>query len=262
MKLITEQTQHTTSSREGGFVFQAVISHSINWEIVEGETVISPSKIDAMLHQVDLFPDMKFESGVASLTYVTINGIDTLKRKFEMASEAIKKRINLNYAEDLESIGRDATTQAQREISKKHFEGTRYSIRLKTDRLVLREVSASGLDSGQANITLRISTGLVDTLNGNKVRSWDAFVIQVSGTTSATLTNKMEPISSILEYDPVERTEEAIFQTIIPSLSLSFRGDKAIIDSYSGRHTSATIYAAIDYDNLFKIDGGSRAGRL
>lgn len=242
------------SAKDGGFVFQAIVSHVVKWDIVGGETRIDPKKILATLHQVDLFPDMKFLDGTATLTYVVLSEVNLLKRKFELASEALKKRIKPEYAEEVAKIGREMTAAKKKEIDLKHFNRTYYEASILTDRVVLREVSSSGLDSGRAKITLKISTGMVDTLDGAPTKSWEAFKIAVDGSSSMVITNSEEPILSIKEYDPVEKVEDPIFQTIVPSLILDFKGNAVSIDNYSNRSSQAAAYALVDYDRLFVID--------
>lgn len=242
------------SAKDGGFVFQAVISHTVKWEIIGGETKIDPKKILATLHQVDLFPDMKFTGGDATLTYVILSEVNLLKRKFELASEAIKKRLKPEYEQEIIGLGQEASGTKKSETNRKHFDRTYYEVTLSTDRIVLREVSASGLDSGNARVTLKISTGMVDTFNGQPTRSWDAFNIKVDGSASLEIRNEIEPLAGIKEYDEVEKIEDPVFQTIVPSLILDFKGDRVAIDNYSNRSSQIAAYAVVDYDKLFVVD--------
>jgi hypothetical protein len=254
MSKLFEKYGDEASAKDGGFVFQAVISHTVKWEIVGGETKIDPKKILATLHQVDLFPDMKFTGGDATLTYVILSEVNLLKRKFELASEAIKKRIKPEYGQEIAGLGQEAAVTKKSEINRKYFDRTYYEVTLATDKIVLREVSASGLDSGNARVTLKISTGLVDTFNGQPTKSWDAFRIKVDGSSSLEIRNENEALAGIKEYDEVEKVEDPVFQTIIPSLILNFKGDSVAIDNYSNRSSQISVRSNIDFDNLFTIE--------
>jgi hypothetical protein len=254
MRLLVEQSGEEASAKDGGFVFQAIISHKVKWEIVNGETRIDPKKILATLHQVDVFPDMKFTEGSATLTYVILSEVNLLKRKFELASEAIKKRIKPEYGQAIEQLGKEGSESKKSELNAAYFNRTYYEATLSTDRVVLREVSASGIDSGRAKITLKISTGMVDTLNAQPVKSWDGFRVDVDGSASMQITNQNEPISGIKEYDQIEKIDDVVFQTIVPSLILEFKGDRVDVDNYSNRSSQAAAYALIDYDKLFVVE--------
>jgi hypothetical protein len=127
--------------------------------------------------------------------------------------------------------------------------------------MVLREVSTSGLDTGSPNVTLKLSTGMVDSLDGKAINSWDGFKVQVTGKNtlfndqSLTIDNSTDPkISEILVYDPIENINELIFRTILPSLVLEFKGDRVQIDNYSNRSSQVSIRSNIDFDNLFNIE--------
>ena len=63
MRELFEKYGDSTSAKDGGFVFQAIVSHEIKWEISGGETRIDPKGINSVLHRVDLFPDLKFTEG-------------------------------------------------------------------------------------------------------------------------------------------------------------------------------------------------------
>jgi hypothetical protein len=127
--------------------------------------------------------------------------------------------------------------------------------------MVLREVSTSGLDTGSPNVTLKLSTGMVDTLDGKAINSWDGFKVKVSGKNtlinneSLLIDNTTEPkISEIMVYDPIENVNELIFRTILPSLVLEFKGDRVQIDNYSNRSSQVSIRSNIDFENLFNIE--------
>ena len=316
------------SSKDGGFIFQAILNYDLAWSIVDGETALDQKNIQGWLKQVDVFPDMKFDEGHATLTYVILSEVNLLKRKFELASEAIKRLLNPEYAKEMDgipveekpeeidkSIETDITsddwnnllpsgpapplelpagpraprglpepkkrlpmstsesrinevlfttklTSAQiKAINDKYFKNTKYDVRFTVNRIVLREVSTSGLDTGAPNVTLKLSTGMVDTLDGQTINSWDGFKVKVVGKNtlinnqSITIDNMNEPkISEILVYDPIENINELIFRTILPSLVLEFKGDRVQIDNYSNRSSQVSIRSNIDFDNLFNIE--------
>lgn len=258
MTKLFEKYGDEASAKDGGFVFQAIVSHDVRWEIDNGETKIDPKKINCVLHQVDIFPDMKFKEGYATSSYVVLSEVNILKRKFELASEALKKRIKPEYGVDLlnlASAGTGISAVKIKELNEKYFKNTYFEASLTTDHIVLREVSTSGLNSGRPQITLKLSTGMVDTLDGQPTGTWDKFKVTVDGTTSISLDNSGdEPISRIKERDDIENIEDIIFRTIVPSLILEFIGESVAIDTYSHRSTMVSAGAAVDYDNLFTIE--------
>ena len=254
MSTLTEAVS-VSSAKDGGFIFQAIVSHNINWEIVNGETKIDPAKINTKLHTVDIFPDIKFTEGSAISTYIILSEVNILKRKFELASEAIKKILIPAYATEITASTTSGESADQKKIiNNKHFNGTTLSVQLTTDHIVLREVSTSSLDTGFPKISLKISTGMVDTLNGAYTPTWDKFKIVVSGSKSLTILNTKEtPISEIKEFDEIENTNDIIIRTIIPSLILDFKGDKVDIETHSNRSTRIATYMLTDYKNLFNV---------
>ena len=110
MNLIFENQKASAAEKDGGFVFQAEISHSLTFYISDGFIVLDPrssfpfnkNDLYATLHQVDLFPDLNTKSGTATLTYVILSEINLLARKFELAAEKIKQKINPYYLESSE----------------------------------------------------------------------------------------------------------------------------------------------------------------
>lgn len=255
-KLLENRYGDEASAKDGGFVFQAIISHEVKWEIVDGEVKIDPKKINCMLHQVDVFPDIKFTKGAATSTYVILSEVNILKRKFEMASEAVKKRINPEYRQEVETLAQAGETSLKKqELNQKYFKNTYFEASLTTDHIVLREVSSSGIDTGSPRITLKLSTGMVDTLDNAPINSWDSFVLNVDGTKSLKITNSGEDqISTIQELDVVENVNDLIFRTIIPSLVLEFKGDSVAIDSFTNRSARVASTVSTDYDNLFNVE--------
>jgi hypothetical protein len=248
-------------AKDGGFVFQAIISHEVKWEIYNGETRIDPKGINCVLHRLDLFPDLNFTEGFATSTYVILSEVNLLKRKFDLASEAIKKRLSPEYAQELEALGKAGTTEVKKqEINLKYFKGTYFEAVLKTNKIVLREVSSSGLDSGAPSVTLKISTGMVDTLDGAPTGSWENISLSVSGTKRLRIDNTTEEkLSEIREFDEVENVNDLVFRTIIPSLILQFKGDSVAIDTYSNRSAEVAVGASVDYENLFNVEDTTKA---
>lgn len=213
-----------SSSKDGGIVFQAVVSHNLSWKIVNGQTQFDQKQINSTLHQVNIFPDMKYESGEAMSTYYVLSEVNILKRKFDLASEVIKKMISPMYAAE---ITKDHTKYL--ELSRKYFDNTSFSINFTTDKIVLREVSTSGLDSGSPEIVLKVSTGMVDNMNGKQIPTWDSFSVQAvgHGKNIVITEHSATPISQIREYDYVENKNDRIFQTILPSVYMIFKGQRA-----------------------------------
>jgi hypothetical protein len=254
MYSIFEKYADESGAKDGGFVFQAIVSHNVQWSIVNGEVKLSTDKIRSILHQVDVFPDMNFKEGWATSTYVTLSEVNILKRKFELASEAIKKLVNPEYSKFLSDNGikKSLLNKEYSELTKKYFENTSYDVQLLTNNIVLREVSTSGLDSGTPKITLKLSTGMVDTLDGSPIGSWDSFKLNVAGPTNLKLTG--DELSSISEYDSIDNMNEIIFRTILPSVTLDFVGDRVSIDRFSSRSAQSMIGSNIDFDNIFKVD--------
>lgn len=285
IKLFEQSYSDEASIKDGGFIFQAILNYDLKWSIVDGHVNIDQNNINGWLSQVDIFPDMKFTEGHATLAYVTLSEVNILKRKFDLASEAIKRIINPAYAQEMDGeINADDTSQdtpqpttgdinqpaqvnevvyttkltsAQiKEINDKYFNGSTINISLTAKDIVLREVSTSGIDSGIPSITLKLSTGMVDTLDGKAINSWNNIKVDIAGPTeSFIITNESNPkISEILVYDSVDNTNELIFRTILPSLSLDFIGDKVSIDKYSNRSSEVSVRSKIDFDNLFNIE--------
>jgi hypothetical protein len=335
MNRIFEAASDESRLRDGGFIFQAILSYDLSWAIVDGETVFDQKDVFARLHQVDAFPDMKFQEGYATLSYVILSEVNLLKRKIDLATEEIKKRINPNYAAAFEQVlsgtpmdqivdpepaedgteplglpepqkqlgqgqaqldkgqaqldkgqsqldkgqeqlnkGQDQLNPGQKmlgestqathltaaqikELNERYFSGTRYNVRFTTKRTVLREVSTSGIDSGRPSVALKLSTGMVTTLDGASINSWEGFSVAVSGglTNNFIIDEKSEPpISKIIVYDSIENVSEQIFKTILPSVILEFSGDRVQIDTYSNRSSQVAIKSTINFDSLFEPD--------
>ena len=139
-------------------------------------------------------------------------------------------------------------------INDKYFKGTSFDVTFVANNIVLREVSTSGLDTGSPGVTLKLSTGMVDTLDGKAINSWDNFkVVVTSRLNTVVIDNSSTPkISEILVYDAIDNSNELIFRTILPSVILEFKGDRVKIDNYSSRSSQISVRSNIDFDNLFK----------
>jgi hypothetical protein len=259
MRPLFEQYRDTASAKDGGFVFQAVVSYEIKWEIKDGETLIDPNKINSILHRLDIFPDIRINKASAMLSYVVLSEVNLLKRKFELASEAIKKLSSPTYsAEVTKAISSGASASELKAINTRHFQNTYFEASLIAENLVLREVSSSGIDSGSPKITLKISTGMVNTLDGEPTQTWEKIKVKVDGTSSFTIPGVgKNSVSTIKQYDEIDKVDDLIFRTIIPSIYLEATGDRAVIDTLSNRSSQTIAGAQIDYDNLFDVSDKS-----
>lgn len=103
---------------------------------------------------------------------------------------------------------------------------------------------------------------MVDNLDGESIGTWDKFKIKVDGSATFEITNDLERISQIIEYDSVERVDDIIFRTIVPSLSLNFKGDRVSIDTYTNRSADVASILDTDYDNLFSIGEATQKEEL
>lgn len=313
--------------KDGGFVFQTILSYKITWQIVDGETRFDQKNVNARLHQVDAFPDLKFMQGWATLNYAVLSEVTLLKRKIDLATEYIKGVVSEGYFNELKGGDRMEVekpdpeeqklltggeeqkllpgggeqkalnqgqkmlnpgqkmlnqgqamlpagevqeaviwTSAQRkEINDKYFKGTLIDVSFEANNIVLREVSASSLDSGNPGVTLKLSTGMVDTLDGKPINSWDNF--KVTATYTDKERNRVEkvidnkstpPISRAIMFDSIDNDNELIFRTILPSVLLEFRGDSVKIDTYSNRSNQVAVRSNMDVDNIFTYESGKK----
>lgn len=314
-------------AKDGGFVFQTILSYKITWQIVDGETRFDQKNVNARLHQVDAFPDLKFMQGWATLNYAVLSEVTLLKRKIDLATEYIKGVVSEGYFNELKGGDRMEVekpdpedqklltggeeqkllpgggeqkalnqgqkmlnpgqkmlnqgqvmlpagevkeaviwTSAQRkEINDKYFKGTLIDVSFEANNIVLREVSASSLDSGNPGVTLKLSTGMVDTLDGKPINSWDNF--KVTATYTDKERNRVEkvidnkstpPISRAIMFDSIDNDNELIFRTILPSVLLEFRGDSVKIDTYSNRSNQVAVRSNMDVDNIFTYESGKK----
>lgn len=370
-----EESDDSFGVKDGGFVFQAILSYEMKWTIVDGEAKYDQRWVEARLHQVDVYPDLKFMEGYATLNYVILSEVNLFKRKLDLATEYIKMAFSKGYADEMngkrptegdgpktggipdvvepekwdydftdalnkanqqtsnqggtagniegeankelgkgqealpapsnesdssnlpattEQPGLPATTdgsgqqtgtdpqnndepikvenppiteepapiegaplteEQKKAINEKYFKGTRIDINFQAKRVVLREISTSSVDSGRPSATLKLSTGMVDTLDGKPINSWDNFKIYASGAPFDGMiidNSSTPPISKAVMYDPIENVDDLIFRTILPSVILEFSGDSVKIDTYNNRSAQVGFTAGTDFESLFK----------
>ena len=147
------------------------------------------------------------------------------------------------------------TAEQKKAINDKYFKGTDIKITFEAKRVVLREISTSSVDSGRPTCTLKLSTGMVDTLDGQPINSWNGFKIYASGAPfdGMIIDNETSPpISKAIMYDPIENANDLIFRTILPSIYLEFSGDSVKIDTYNNRSAQVGFKTEIDFDDIFK----------
>jgi hypothetical protein len=378
-KLFENTGDDVSGIKDGGFVFQAILSYDMRWSIVNGEAKYDQRWVEGKLHQVDIYPDLKFMEGHATLNYVILSEVNLFKRKLDLATEYIKMAFSKGYADEMNGItvaqdqeekgpitggipkveppeqwdidftdalnkanqrsssqggvagevegsgpagqlgqgqaalpapsneadssnlpattekpGVPATTEKpglpatfenpedkehgseefpiidiepdpvgpapltaeqKKAINDKYFKDTDIKITFKADRVVLREISTSSVESTRPTCTLKLSTGMVDTLDGQPINSWDNFKIYASGAPFDGMiidNTTVPPISKAIMYDHVENTNDLIFRTLLPSLILEFSGDSVKIDTYSNRSAQVGFKAEVDFEDIFK----------
>lgn len=373
-KLFENSYDEASEIKDGGFVFQAILSYDMRWSIVDGEAKYDQRWVEGKLHQVDVYPDMKFMEGYATLNYVILSEVNLFKRKLDLATEYIKMAFSKDYADEINGVvpqqqkgpigggipeivpqeqdelanidftealrkaeeernknqsGSDAsvagelsnsqkslpgakneadssnlptttdnsglpakteepglpsiidqskeestedaepnqeetepkptnvplTAEQKKAINDKYFKGTDIKITFEAKRVVLREISTSSVDSGRPTCTLKLSTGMVDTLDGQPINSWNGFKIYASGAPfdGMIIDNETSPpISKAIMYDPIDNANDLIFRTILPSIYLEFSGDSVKIDTYNNRSAQVGFKTEIDFDDIFK----------
>lgn len=219
------------SAKDGGIVFQAIVSHSMSWNIVNGQASFKQYKVNTKIHKIDVFPDLNFTEAKATSTYYILNEAIILKQKLDLLTEAIKKKLVSNYAGELmRQSGNNVTMITDtmiNEVSHTYFDGTSFTVNITSKDVVFRGVS-SRLDSGRPSIVFKASTHMVDTLENQTIDNWANINMTVSGNgASLVINNTSEPkISQIQEYDRIQkRIEPSLVETILPSLILEFKGD-------------------------------------
>jgi len=219
------------SAKDGGVIFQVILSHDISWSIVNGQTKFEQYKVNTTIHEIDVFPDLNFKTGEATSTYYILSEAVLLKQKLDLLTEFVKKQLVKDYSDEILSKAsnryENITDLIIKESTEKYFAGTSFKININTNRLVFRGV-ASSLDSGSPKIVLKASTHMVDTLENQTINNWNNVNMTVSGN-GANLTinqNSNVKISEVSEYDRVEnKVENSLVELILPSLILKFTGD-------------------------------------
>lgn len=247
MNSLNEDYSENTSAKDGGVIFQATLSHEIYWKIIDGQTQFDQSDINTRLHQLEVFPDLNYKSGEASSVYYILSEVNILKRKFDLASRSIKRLISASYSAEF-----DQDPAKESELNQKYFDGTSIEVKLTTDKITLREVSTSGIDGGNPSIVLKVSTGMVDQVDGSKIDPWSKFSIEMSGVHSDVSDTINQNISKTREYDYIENRWDPVFQTIIPSIKIRLKGEKVDIETFSSRSNNLTNSSNLDVGSIFK----------
>jgi hypothetical protein len=248
MNQIYEGYFENSSAKDGGVIFQAKVSHDISWTIENGRTVFNQNSIKTKLHEVKVFPDLNYKSGQATSVYYVLSEINILKRKFDLASRFIKRQISPQYSVEL-----DAAPDREDNLNERHFMNTQYQVNLKTNKIILREISTSGIDTGSPSVVLKISTGLADQADGQLLDPWSNFNVKVngSGINMEISESSNVKISAAKEYDLIENKSDLIFQTIIPSLHLKFAGDRVNVETFSSRSNNLWNSSKNDIETIF-----------
>ena len=172
------------SAKDGGVIFQVILSHDISWNIVDGITKFEQYTVDTKIHEIDVFPDLNFKKATATSTYYILSEAVLLKQKLDLLTEFIKKQLVKDYDLEISSmssgIDQNITDTIIKESTEKYFEKTSFKVNITTNRLVFRGV-ASSLDSGSPKIVLKASTHMVDTLENQTVNNWNNVRLNVSG---------------------------------------------------------------------------------
>lgn len=247
MNGINEGYSENTSAKDGGVIFQAKISHNISWKIVNGNTVFDQSNINTRLHELEVFPDLNYSTGEASSVYYILSEVNILKRKFDLASRSIKRLISGSYSAEFDNDpGKEA------ELNQKYFDGTQFEVNLTTDKITLREVSSSGIDSGNPQIVLKVSTGLSDNVDGQQVDPWSKFKISLNGAPPDVEQSLNEKLNQIREYDYIENKWDVPYQTIIPSIKIGLSGERVDIETFSSRSNNLSNSLNQDLESIFE----------
>ncbi len=219
------------SAKDGGVIFQVILSHDLSWNIENGQTKFEQYKVNTTIHEIDIFPDLNFKKGDATSTYYILSEAVLLKQKLDLITEFIKKQLVKDYSDEVLSRAsnryENITDLIIKESTEKYFTGTSFKIEINTNRLVFRGV-ASSLDSGSPKIVLKASTHMVDTLENQTINNWDNVNMKVSGNGANLDISQSSDvkISEVSEYDRVEnKVENSLVELILPSLILKFTGD-------------------------------------
>lgn len=219
------------SAKDGGIVFQAILSHDMTWKIIDGRASFKQYNVNTKVHKVDIFPDLNFTEGYATSTYYILNEAILLKQKLDLLTEALKKTLVSDYERDLRHQSNNnpvlVTDTMISQLTHKYFDGTEFNVRITSKNIVFRGV-ASRLNAGRSKIVFKASTHMVDTLENQKINNWDNLALSISGNgANIILASDTEPkVSQIQEYDRIhKKIEPSLVETILPSLILEFKGD-------------------------------------
>ena len=217
------------SAKDGGILFQTISSNDLSFNIVDGITKFEQYNVNTNLHQLDVFPDLDFKKASATSTYYILSETVILKQKLDLLTEWIKKKLILDYGQELTSITSGKQDNLTRTIidstTNKYFVNTNFKVNIKTNRLVFRGVSSS-LDSGTSKIVLKASTHMVDTLENQVIDNWKNVSMNISGTGANININNANGIANVSEYDIVDKKmENSLVELLLPSLIISLKGD-------------------------------------
>lgn len=217
------------SAKDGGIIFQTIVSHDLNFNIINGITKFEQYNVNTTLHQLDVFPDLDFKKASATSTYYILSEAVILKQKLDLLTEWVKKRLIRDYEQELNSITSGNVENLTKSIidstTEKYFSNTSFTISIKTNRLVFRGVSSS-LDSGTSKIVLKASTHMVDTLENQTIDNWKNVNLQISGNGANENINSQNGIANINGYDIIDKKmETSLVELLLPSLIINMKGD-------------------------------------
>jgi len=248
------------SAKDGGILFQTILSHNLNFNIVNGNIKFEQYKVDTTLHELDVFPDLNFTKASATSTYYILSEAVILKQKLDLLTEYLKKQLVRDYEQDLLSSTNNNINNLTDTIinssTSKYFEGTNFKVNIGTKRLVFRGV-ASSLDSGIAKVVLKASTHMVDTLENQTIDNWKNVNLSVSGNGANLQINDSNGISNIKEYDRVDgRMENSLIELLLPSIIISLKGDSVETSKiWSGDEESLNNLLSKHIDKITKTKG-------
>jgi hypothetical protein len=250
------------SAKDGGIVFQAIVSHDMSWKIVDGKASFNQFKVDTKVHKIDVFPDLNYTEGYATSTYYVLNEAAILKNKLDLLTEELKKSLVSDYAKELtEQSGGNVmhvTDTMIDQLSNKYFDNTSFDVSIRSKDIVFRGVS-SRLDSGRPKIVFKASTHMVDTLDGKQLNNWQNIVLTITGNgANLTLNEGSTPkVSQVQGYDRIQkRVENSLVETILPSLILEFKGDSIDTQGMSEDDSLKDILSK-QMDRMMKTKGYS-----
>lgn len=165
-----------------------------------------------------------------------------------------KNKVTIFYKDEVERLEKEGrlTRSEIKRLNALFFKNTLYTVDLTTKDLHLREISTSGLDSGAPQIVLKISTSLQSEAFGKTVPTFENFKLVVSGLTSITVTGA--EVANLEIFDPVEKKNDTIFRTILPSLILRFKTDVVPVETFSNKSSEIAANQGITYKDIFEFD--------